>query len=86
MPSVPDAISLCGGAGLRLSSVTGDGPKSIARIGGRPFLGLLFAAVAKAWSSGRCLDIGTTERYQSTQSILADVEMDMTASFHGSQS
>ena len=41
MPSVPDAILLCGGAGLRLRSVTGDGPKSMARIGGRPFLELL---------------------------------------------
>jgi mannose-1-phosphate guanylyltransferase len=41
MTSMPDAIILCGGAGLRLKSVTGDAPKSMARIAGRPFLELL---------------------------------------------
>lgn len=41
MPSLPDAIILCGGAGLRLRSVTGNAPKAMARIGGRPFLELL---------------------------------------------
>lgn len=38
MPSVADAIVLCGGAGTRLRGVTGDAPKSLASIGGRPFL------------------------------------------------
>jgi D-glycero-alpha-D-manno-heptose 1-phosphate guanylyltransferase len=33
-----DAIILCGGAGLRLRPVTGDTPKSLARVSGRPFL------------------------------------------------
>jgi mannose-1-phosphate guanylyltransferase len=33
-----DAIILCGGAGLRLRPVTGDGPKSMAQVSGRPFL------------------------------------------------
>lgn len=33
-----DAIILCGGAGLRLRPVTGDGPKSMAWVSGRPFL------------------------------------------------
>jgi NDP-sugar pyrophosphorylase family protein len=42
MPDMPDAIVLCGGAGLRLRSVTGDAPKSTAAIAGRPFLELLF--------------------------------------------
>lgn len=42
MPVAIDAIVLCGGAGLRLRSVTGDAPKSLASIGGRPFLGILF--------------------------------------------
>lgn len=41
MPSVSDAIVLCGGAGTRLKSVTGDAPKSLASIGDRPFLELL---------------------------------------------
>lgn len=33
-----DAIILCGGAGLRLRAVTGDAPKSLASVSGRPFL------------------------------------------------
>lgn len=41
MLNAPDVIVLCGGAGLRLRSVTGDAPKSLASIGGRPFLGIL---------------------------------------------
>ena len=38
---MPDAIILCGGAGLRLRSVTGTTPKSLASIADRPFLDLL---------------------------------------------
>jgi NDP-sugar pyrophosphorylase family protein len=41
MPSVADAIILCGGAGKRLRGVTGEAPKSLATIGDRPFLDLL---------------------------------------------
>ena len=41
MPSVADAVVLCGGAGTRLRSVTGDAPKSLATIGDRPFLEIL---------------------------------------------
>jgi NDP-sugar pyrophosphorylase family protein len=41
MPSVTDAIVLCGGAGTRLRSVTGEAPKSLATIGDRPFLEIL---------------------------------------------
>jgi NDP-sugar pyrophosphorylase family protein len=41
MPSIPDAIVLCGGAGLRLRSVIGDAPKGMADVAGRPFLELL---------------------------------------------
>jgi mannose-1-phosphate guanylyltransferase len=41
MPSGADAIVLCGGAGLRLRSVTGDTPKSLASVGNRPFLDIL---------------------------------------------
>lgn len=40
MPS-PDAIILCGGAGLRLRSINADAPKAMARVAGRPFLELL---------------------------------------------
>src|ERR1700722_3708137 len=36
-----DAMILCGGAGLRLRSVTGNDPKSMAQIAGGPFLGML---------------------------------------------
>src|ERR1700733_82705 len=38
MSRTSDAIILCGGAGLRLRPVTGDGPKSMAQVSGRPFL------------------------------------------------
>ncbi|HEY0704512.1 MAG TPA: nucleotidyltransferase family protein [Candidatus Acidoferrales bacterium] len=41
MRSVIDAIVLCGGAGTRLRSVTGEAPKSLAAIGDRPFLDIL---------------------------------------------
>lgn len=41
MPHLPDALILCGGAGLRLKSVTGDAPKAMATVGRRPFLELL---------------------------------------------
>jgi NDP-sugar pyrophosphorylase family protein len=41
MPTPVDTIVLCGGAGLRLRSVTGNAPKSLARIGDRPFLEIL---------------------------------------------
>jgi len=38
---MPDVIVLCGGAGLRLRSVTGANPKSMASVAGDPFLALL---------------------------------------------
>lgn len=41
MPNMPDALLLCGGAGLRLRSVIGDAPKGMAEVAGRPFLELL---------------------------------------------
>jgi NDP-sugar pyrophosphorylase family protein len=41
MVRLPDAIILCGGAGLRLRGTTGDGPKAMAQIANRPFLELL---------------------------------------------
>jgi len=36
-----DIVILCGGEGKRLRSITGDRPKSMAEIGGKPFLELL---------------------------------------------
>ena len=36
-----EAIILCGGAGLRLPWVKGNDPKSMARVAGGPFLGML---------------------------------------------
>jgi mannose-1-phosphate guanylyltransferase len=47
MPSAVDAIILCGGAGLRLRSVTGEAPKSLASIGGRPFLDILLSQLLR---------------------------------------
>jgi mannose-1-phosphate guanylyltransferase len=39
---MPDAVVLCGGAGLRLKEITGNSPKVLASVAGRPFLDLLF--------------------------------------------
>jgi NDP-sugar pyrophosphorylase family protein len=47
MPRVPDAVILCGGAGLRLRSVIGDAPKGMAEIAGRPFLELLLRQLCR---------------------------------------
>jgi D-glycero-alpha-D-manno-heptose 1-phosphate guanylyltransferase len=41
MPETPDVVILCGGAGSRLKSITGDTPKPMAAVAGRPFLELL---------------------------------------------
>ena len=41
MHNMPDAVILCGGAGLRLRSVIGAAPKGMAEVAGRPFLELL---------------------------------------------
>jgi NDP-sugar pyrophosphorylase family protein len=47
MRSAADAIILCGGAGLRLRSVTGEAPKSLASIAGRPFLDILLSQLRR---------------------------------------
>ena len=41
MPSMPDSLVLCGGAGLRLRSIIQNNPKGMADVAGRPFLELL---------------------------------------------
>jgi len=47
MPSTPDAIVLCGGAGSRLRTITGNAPKVMATVGGRPFLELLLRQLSR---------------------------------------
>jgi len=47
MPEKPDAIILCGGAGLRLRSVIGSAAKGMAAIAGRPFLELLLRQLSR---------------------------------------
>jgi NDP-sugar pyrophosphorylase family protein len=58
MPKMPDAIVLCGGAGLRLRDVTGSGPKSMAAVAGRPFLELLFAQLRRNGFENAILAVG----------------------------
>lgn len=47
MRNAVDVIVLCGGAGLRLRSITGDAPKSLASIGSRPFLDILLSQLRR---------------------------------------
>ena len=47
MTEAIDAIILCGGAGLRLRPVTGDRPKSMAQVSGRPFLEMLLGQLRR---------------------------------------
>jgi NDP-sugar pyrophosphorylase family protein len=65
MPIVADAIVLCGGAGLRLRSVTGDGPKSLAKIGGRPFLEILLSQLSRHGFRRVILAVWIPERFDS---------------------
>jgi NDP-sugar pyrophosphorylase family protein len=58
MPNAVDAIVLCGGAGLRLKSVTGDAPKSLAYIGERPFLAILLNQLQRYGSDRVILAVG----------------------------
>src|SRR5271156_3211290 len=58
MPNMPDAVILCGGAGLRLKSITGDTPKPMARIAGRPFLELLLSQLKRYDFSHVVLSVG----------------------------
>jgi NDP-sugar pyrophosphorylase family protein len=58
MPSIPDAVILCGGAGLRLRSITGAGPKTMASIAGRPFIELLLLQLRRHSISRVILSVG----------------------------
>ena len=46
LPEEIDVVILCGGKGTRLQAVVADCPKSMASIGGRPFLEILIERVA----------------------------------------
>jgi len=58
MPSSPDAIVLCGGAGLRLRPITGGAPKGMAAVAGRPFLDLLFRQLIRHGFERAILAVG----------------------------
>jgi NDP-sugar pyrophosphorylase family protein len=58
MPSAVDAILLCGGAGLRLRSVSGNAPKSLTNIGDRPFLELLLHQLRRHGFARAILAVG----------------------------
>src|SRR5215469_18199337 len=58
MPSMPDAVLLCGGAGLRLRSVIGNTPKGMANVSGRPFLELLLRQLRRHGFDRAVLAIG----------------------------
>ncbi len=58
MPSLPEAILLCGGAGLRLRSVIGDAPKGMASVDGRPFLELLLRQLRRYGFKRAILAVG----------------------------
>jgi mannose-1-phosphate guanylyltransferase len=58
MPSMPDAIVLCGGAGIRLRSVIGNAPKGMAEVAGRPFLELLLCQLHRHGFERAILAVG----------------------------
>jgi len=58
MRSMPDAILLCGGAGLRLRSIIGNAPKGMAEVAGRPFLELLLRQLRRHGFEGAILAVG----------------------------
>jgi NDP-sugar pyrophosphorylase family protein len=55
---MPDAVLLCGGAGLRLRSVIGNTPKGMANVRGRPFLELLLRQLRRHGFDRAILAIG----------------------------
>jgi NDP-sugar pyrophosphorylase family protein len=58
MPDRPDAIILCGGAGLRLRSIIGNAPKGMAEVAGRPFLELLLRQLRRHGFERAVLAVG----------------------------
>jgi NDP-sugar pyrophosphorylase family protein len=64
--SMPDAIILCGGAGLRLRSVTGAVPKPMASVAGRPFLELLLRQLSRHGFQRAILAVGYQKEFISS--------------------
>lgn len=58
MPSMPDALILCGGAGTRLRSITGESPKTLAEVAGRPFMEFLFKQLHRQGFERAILAVG----------------------------
>jgi NDP-sugar pyrophosphorylase family protein len=58
MPNSPDAVLLCGGAGLRLRSAIGNAPKGLADVAGRPFLELLLRQLRRHGVERTILAVG----------------------------
>jgi D-glycero-alpha-D-manno-heptose 1-phosphate guanylyltransferase len=58
MPSLPDVIILCGGAGTRLRTIAGDAPKGMAHVAGRPFLELLLEQLKRQGFTRVILAVG----------------------------
>jgi NDP-sugar pyrophosphorylase family protein len=70
MHSTPDVIVLCGGAGLRLRSVTGANPKSMASVAGDPFLALLLRQLNRSGFRRVILAVGYQQ--QAIRSFFGD--------------
>ena len=58
MHRMPDAVVLCGGAGLRLRPVIGEAAKSMAAVAGGPFLEVLFRQLARHGFNRAILAVG----------------------------
>jgi mannose-1-phosphate guanylyltransferase len=58
MHRMPDAVVLCGGAGLRLRPVIGAAAKAMAAVAGRPFLEVLFRQLARYGFNRAILAVG----------------------------
>ena len=58
MHKMPDAVVLCGGAGLRLRPVIGEAPKAMAAVAGRPFLEVLFRQLVRYGFERAILAVG----------------------------
>lgn len=61
MSNLPDAIILCGGAGVRLRDITGNAPKAMAKVAGRPFLELLLMQLRRHGFQRAILAVGYHE-------------------------
>jgi mannose-1-phosphate guanylyltransferase len=58
MLSALDVIVLCGGSGTRLRAVTGESPKAMASVSGRPFLEVLFRQLKRHGARRVILAVG----------------------------